>query len=290
MHKFYRSAILVLLVSLLLALAVVAQTPQASSQPTQFTFVVFGDNRPNRPNHPQPDAFKAILREINALAPAFAVNTGDCIFGSLSKSRRQEQYNDYVQTTQALLKAKVYLAIGNHEIRNSAANQEFFTKQLGALYYSFDYGDSHFIILNSEAVGQTGRITGDQLEWLKEDLKKARAARYKFVFLHRPLYPIDGHMGDCLDRYPKDRDALHNLFVRNRVTTVFVGHEHLFHTQVKNGVRYIITGGGGAFLYPSVYGRGDFHHYVVVSAGDKLEMKLVKPASHGKPAEVIPIK
>ena len=290
MQKLHRSA--VFLVCLVLALAAAAQppVPQPAEQPAQFTFVVFGDNRPNRPNHPQPDAFKKILGEINALEPAFAVNTGDCIFGSRNGTRLEKQYSDYVETTRSLLKAKVYLAIGNHEIQDSRASQEFFEKQIGALYYSFDYGDSHFIILDSGVVGETHRITGDQLEWLKKDLEKARAARHKFVFLHEPLYPVDGHMGQCLDRYPKDRDALHSLFARNRITAVFAGHEHLFYAQVKNGVRYIITGGGGAPLYPSIYGKGDFHHYIAVSAaGDKVEMKVVKPALHGKPAEEFPI-
>lgn len=290
MQKLYQSA--VFLACLVLGLAAAAQTPvpQVADQPVQFTFVVFGDNRPNLPKGAQPAAFKTILGEMNALDPAFAVNTGDCIFGSQNRARLEQQYNEYLETTQSLLKSKVYLAIGNHEILGSSANHAFFEKQLGALHYSFDRGDSHFIILDSEVVGETRRITGDQLEWLKEDLAKARAAHHKFVFLHRPLYPVDGHMGDCLDRYPEDRNALHSLFVRNRITVVFAGHEHLFDSQVKNGVRYVITGGGGAPLYPSLQGKGDYHHFVVVSvAGDKVEMKLVKPALHGKPAEVIPV-
>ena len=102
------------------------------------------------------------------------------------------------------------------------------------------------------------------------------------------MYPVGGHLGKCLDMYPKERDTLHNLFVQNRITAVFAGHEHLFNEHVKNGVRYIITGGGGASLSPSIYGTGDFHHYVVVSVkGGKVEMKVVKPAQDGKPQEEI---
>lgn len=259
-------------------------TTMAAEKPESFTFVVFGDNRPDRPDLPQPEAFKIMLREADARRPAFAVNTGDCIYGSSNKQLREKQYKDYCDTLQSLFKPKVYLALGNHELHGGRASQEFFAKELGNIYYSFDYADSHFIVLDSEVVGEAGHITGKQLEWLKEDLKKSRAARHKFVFLHRPLYPVDGHMGRSLDQHPAERDALHRLFVQNRITAVFAGHEHLFHTQIKNGVRYVITGGAGAFLYPSVEGKGDFHHFVLVSVdGDKLEMKVVREGRSGKP-------
>lgn len=286
MRRSIRLLCLMVAITSLMAVSMAADTPADK----QFTFVVFGDNRPNQPSHAQPETFKKILKEIDALNPAFAVNTGDSIYGSSNRERLRQQYADYTKTVRSLLRAKVYLALGNHEILGSRANQEFFAKELGAPYYSFDYGGSHFVVLDSELVGEAGRITGKQLEWLKEDLEKSRAARHKFVFFHRPMYAVDGHLGRCLDMYPDDRDALHALFVRSRITAVFAGHEHLFHEQVKNGVRYIITGGAGAFLYPSIKGGGDFHHFIVVSVdGDKVEMKVVKPALRGKPAEEIPI-
>jgi 3',5'-cyclic AMP phosphodiesterase CpdA len=267
-----------------------AQTP-LPQEPKSFTFVVFGDNRPDKPNLAQPGVFKTILKAIDEVNPAFAVNTGDCIYGSYDLSRVKEQYEEYASLTRTLLRARTYLALGNHEVLDSKANHDFFAKELGGLYYSFDHADCHFIVLDSEVVGETGRISGEQLKWLKEDLHKARAARYKFVFLHRPLYPVDGHMGKCLDQFPKDRDALHSLFVRNRISAVFMGHEHLFYEQVKNGVRYVITGGGGAGLYPSIHGEGDFHHFVAVSVGeDKIEMKVIKPSLNGRPAEEIRVK
>ena len=279
MRKHYRYIVIFFLICVIAAGTFVS----AATKPERFTFIVFGDNRPNRPELAQPGTFKIILRDIDSLNPAFAINTGDSVYGASGNTLR-EQYKDYQETIGSLLKTKVHLALGNHEILGSRSNQEFFAKELGNLYYSFDYGDAHFIVLDSEYVGETGRIAGKQLEWLKEDLEKSRTAQYKFVFFHRPMYPVDGHIGKCLDQYPKERDALHKLFVQYRIAAVFAGHEHLFDYQFKNGVRYIITGGAGAFLYPSIKGEGDYHHYVVVSVnGDKLEMKVVKPALQGKP-------
>lgn len=253
-----------------------------------FTFAVFGDNRPDSIGKGQPAIFKEILKQVDTLSPAFAVNTGDCIYGAPTLKQIQQQYKEYKDTVSSLLRTKVYLAIGNHEVRESKLCQDFFQKELGSLYYSFDFGNSHFIVLDSEVIGQAHRITGEQLEWLKQDLFKSRAARHKFVFLHQPLYPVDGHMGRCLDKYPEERDALHRLFVRNRVTAVFAGHEHLFHSERRNGVWYIITGGAGAPLYPSYKLEGDFHHYVIVSIdGDKLTVKAIRLGEDGKPDEVI---
>ena len=261
-----------------------------ADEPEPFVFVVMGDSRPNSPSQAQPGVYRDILKEIDALNPAFVVHTGDLIYGSADIETVRRQYKDFQEVTRLLLRARVYITIGNHEIQGKKANQEFFEKELGDLYYSFDHQGSHFIVLNSDTVGREARITGEQLEWLKQDLRKARAARHKFVFAHKPLYPVDGHMGKCLDKYPEERDALHQLFTRNRIDTVFTGHEHLFDEHTKNGVRYIITGGGGAFLYPSIYGTGDFYHYIVVSVlGDKVELKVVRPARNGRPSQVIPV-
>ena len=275
---------------LLVAIAGIVYAAAQGLPPQPYVFAVFGDNRPASPDLSPPDAYRTVLKKMDSFNPAFAVNTGDCVYGSWNPLTVKAQYEKYSQVTKDNLRAKVYLAIGNHEIGGNPVNQVFFAHELPGLYYSFDHGGDHFIVLDGDVIGQTNKVTGDQLEWLKEDLQKARAARHKFVFIHRPLYPVDGHMGQCLDKYPKDRDALHSLFVRNRITAVFQGHEHLFNLQTKNSVRYIITGGGGATLYPSFEGKGDFHHFVLVTVtGDKIEMKVVKPAIGVQKEDILPI-
>ncbi len=282
------------LIGLLLGIALVATvfTMYADNlvKPQPFTFAVFGDNRPGTPYSAQPNSFRTVLKVMSAFNPEFAINTGDCVYGSSDLGKLKSQYQDYTDTVKSCLDKKVYLAIGNHEMHAGRAGQAFFEKELGGLYYSFDRGNAHFIVLDSDLAGQTERIMGDQLEWLKQDLYNSRAARFRFVFFHEPLYPVDGHRGSSMDRYVKERDALHGLFVRNRITAVFAGHEHLFNIQKKNGVLYIITGGGGAATYPSIEGEGDFYHFVLVTIdGDKLEMKVVKPAMGSMPQEVLPV-
>ena len=282
MRNIHRASALILIVGLAISIFNLLPLARADSI-GPFTFAVFGDNRPNRPVTTQPDVFKKILTEINAVHPAFAVNTGDCIYGSAKFSRVEAQYKGYQDTVESLLKAKTYLAIGNHEMCWGKASQELLAREMGKLYYSFDHGNSHFIVLDSEIVGENSKITGDQLAWLKKDLVDSRAARHRFVFLHEPLFPVGGHRGSSMDRFPSDRDALHSLFVRNRITAIFMGHEHLFHEEMRNGVRYIITGGAGASVYPSPEGHDDFHHYVLVTVdGDNVSMKAVRNGLQGK--------
>lgn len=283
------ACLFIALILLLTGLGAFADTPKAVDA-RAFTFAVFGDNRPNQPGSRQPAAFRKVLTEMDAMHPDFAVNTGDCVYGSSDVTKLSSQYKDYLDTVATLTKTKVYLALGNHEIHGTGT-QGFFKRELGALYYSFDVGDSHFIVLDSEVVGQAGRVMGEQLDWLRDDLHKSRAARHKFVFFHRPMYPVDGHLGNSMDQYPKDRDQLHSLFVRNRIEAVFTGHEHLFNAQYRNGVRYFITGGGGAFVSPSYVGEGDFHHFMLVSVDDdKVTMRVVKIAERGHPSESFEVK
>lgn len=208
--------------------------------------------------------------------PDFAIGTGDYIHGADSQETLRAQWNAFFWALQPLQARKpVYFvpAPGNHEIRGGAGNR-LFLEYFKRLFFSFNWAGSHFAILNTEEPGRESRIAGQQLTWLKQDLAGAQTASHIFVALHRPLFPVSLHKGDSLDEYPKERDALHALFVRYRVTCVFAGHEHLYNRQVRDGIQYIITGGAGADLYASPT-KGGFHHFLYVTAdpvGYKVEV------------------
>jgi 3',5'-cyclic AMP phosphodiesterase CpdA len=143
------------------------------------------------------------------------------------------------------------------------------------LYYSFKVGDFLFVVLDSDIAGQEKKITDGQYEWLKRVLSAA-GFQHKFVFVHHPLYPAKGrHYGESLDEYPAERDRLDELFVRDRVDMVFVGHQHLYLRKSKDGVMQIITGGGGAPLYAGDR-EGGFYHFVLVTVdGDRVKGKVI---------------
>lgn len=229
-----------------------------------LTFGVFGDCRPGERNYSP--VLEKMAREMAARRPAFVIGTGDYVEGSRDEATMRAQWAWFfrgIAPLQSFGPVPVALAPGNHDIVGSRRNQHIYREYFDDLYFSFSRGPYHFIILDSEEPGREGRIVGEQLAWLKANLAAHRAAKLTFVALHRPLYPVAVHRGNSLDRYPEHRDALHRLFVDEGVDCVFMGHEHLYHRQERDGVDYVITGGAGAPLYAPP-DRGGFYHYLMV--------------------------
>lgn len=153
---------------------------------------------------------------------------------------------------------KIYIAPGNHDI-NDIWSLKVFLKYFPDLYYSFYDNDTLFIFLNTELPEEKGKISGEQLEWLKKEL--SRDFKFKFVFLHRPLFPIFAGRG--LDRFKNERDELHSLFKKHSVSMVVSGHDHLYNRSVKDGVTYIIcAGAGGQYRFPAFNDTRYYFRYI----------------------------
>lgn len=213
---------------------------------------------------------RQLAADMAAQYPQFVLGTGDYIEGANDEATVREQYQGFFRALEPLQtrgRVPVALAPGNHDIRGSRTNQAIFRELFRGLYYSFDVGAYHFVILDTEEPGREGRIAGAQRTWLKRDLAQNRHAALTFITLHRPLFPVDGHIGSSLDVNIPERDALHRLFVQEGVDCVFAGHEHLYHRQQRDGVDYIITGGAGAPLYAKPR-AGGFYHYLLVTADE----------------------
>jgi len=248
------------------ALALFGALPVWGQAPEGVRFTVFGDNRGGKDGR-QPAVFSRLVRQMAALDPEFVIGTGDYIYGSASQDTLRTQWNEFfaaMAPLQARRTTYFVPAPGNHEIAGGDG-RALFLHYFRRCYFSFNRGGSHFIVLDSEVPGQESRIAGEQLQWLKRDLAAAANAVCIFVAVHRPLFPVGLHKGDSLDMYPAERDALHRLFAQNRVTCVFEGHEHLYNRQTRDGVVYIITGGGGADLYATPE-NGGLHHFLSVKA------------------------
>ncbi len=124
-------------------------------------------------------------------------------------------------------------------------------------YYSFDWGPVHFVSLDSEgALSRTSDMrANDMLDWLAADLAATKKP-WKVAFFHHPPYtysPKHGGDGDALEKIVP-------LLEAHGVQVVFNGHNHFYERSVpirggfttateKGGVTYVVTGGGGAFLY-----------------------------------------
>ncbi len=227
----------------------------------RFTFVVIGDTRSGG------DDYRDLVQRAMNYKPDFVVNTGDML-SSPSRSR----WADFLEKSKPIT-VPYFLTVGNHDV-NDKKSEELYKEEVdlpgNKLYYSFTVGDSLFIVLDSNIPDQDKKIIGDQYKWLEQILSTSDK-KYKFVFVHHPLYPEKGrghHYGGSLDQYPKERDRIQSLFVRYKVTMVFTGHEHLYLRKTVDGIMHIITGGGGALLYAEEE-KGGFYHFILVKVGEK---------------------
>jgi hypothetical protein len=278
---------LVVWIALVVACATGASPPQLAPVPpeTPFTFVVVGDNRGDSTGKQYP-VFLEIVKAINEASPSLVLNTGDMINGYAGEDEAlwRRQWKGYREAI-ASLTAPVFHAPGNHDVFDQPSARLW--KELwGPTYYAFDYGCARFIALDTET--EKSRLGKVQFKWLGERLKGA-GKRHVFLFFHKPLFPVDGHIGSSLDKYPGERDRLHQLFVQYRrvIKGVFQGHEHMYNFEKLDGVPYYIIGGGGAELYMPP-GLGGFHHFVLVSVtADKVSAEVRKVGGKPEPPKAV---
>lgn len=136
------------------------------------------------------------------------------------------------------------VTVGHNEIEDFGANK--FYRHFGPYFFSFHLGNSYFIFLDS--TGQTSWKW--QMRWLRNELDLAGQYRFRFVFLNHSLFSLPD-FDSYNSRYVLDAtlgDELKGLFRKYGVTAVFSSGVPAFHETYSQGVRYIVTGGGGGLL------------------------------------------
>jgi 3',5'-cyclic AMP phosphodiesterase CpdA len=252
-----------------------AEEPCPEQDEEGLLIAIVGDTRPGR-NLQIPETFPKIIEILNDIEPDAVFHAGDIIYGKTkNKKRLAEEYKDFLDL-KSRLSPPLYIAAGNHDIWDEHSS-DLFQKTFGYLYRTILLGNNSFILLNSEIPGQTCRITGDQRAWLESELKRSSERGNRiFVFIHRPMYPVKKHIGSSMDKFPEERDVLHQLFKKFGVYAVISGHEHLYRYMEKEGVHYIISGGGGKKLYGNEEGGG-FHHFLLFKIQkEKIHYSVVK--------------
>ena len=217
----------------------------------QQSFALIGDTHVGLAS----SIYPSFIETIDKLGITTIIHLGDAV----NKANSGAQWTAFEEMTGT--ERTIHLVPGNHDVDGSGSlgRPEFRAKFLPQPYYSFSDDDTLFVILNTELPGQRGTITGAQYRWAETELQKS--FRYKFVFLHRPLFPaVPGH---GLDSNPVERDRLHDLFARTGVSAVFSGHDHVYRRSQKDDITYVIASGGGGPLYFSA-ASGGFFHYVIV--------------------------
>jgi acid phosphatase type 7 len=148
-------------------------------------------------------------------------------------------------------------SIGNHDYQSArgAAYYRYFGSRAGPAfkgYYSYDIGDWHAIVLNSELVyrGSSSERSAQEA-WLRKDLSE-RGKPCTLAYFHRPLFSSGAHGAS------PQMKGLYEILSRGRVDLIINGHEHhyeRFRPQTPegiadsvNGMEQIIVGTGGGPL------------------------------------------
>jgi hypothetical protein len=141
----------------------------------------------------------------------------------------------------------------NEHIGNNASLDSLSTDQ-SKLSYSFDFQGSHFVVINTDPVGNDAHApTG----FLADDLAaaQARGVQHSFVFGHKPAFtyyygadpahPLPATPSG-LDNFPAARNAFWNV-IEQYGAVYFCGHEHIFNMmQPQGGAWQILVGSGGS--------------------------------------------
>lgn len=291
---------------------------------TAFTFIVAGDSRPAKADLPPPPQPGEILAAAKPASAAFVVWTGDTIYG-LSPEQPDviaQQYQAFFKLAQTA-GVPVFTAPGNHEMDirikgpgpnaqkevGSADMEALYRTNMGLaanapIYGSFSYGNSHFVVLNTEEIPPAGQkrsqgaqatadlnldpgyVSPAELQWLKQDLD-ANKAVHTFVFMHHPIKPQKSDM--ALDA--QSAAALTKQFGSYKnISYVLASHEHLYYNPQTNDTTpppnrtdpsglppvYLVSGGAGAPLVGTP-ATGGFYHYLVFQVnGNQVNARLVK--------------
>jgi acid phosphatase type 7 len=213
------------------------RTAPAAGDDVPVRFAVFGDSGDG-------GIGQAAVRDRLIATPVdLILHTGDVAY--TTGTLEQFEHN-FFRFYEGLLKSvAIFPVAGNHEYYTDAAApfiEVFALPENGGVagrerWYSFDFGDVHFVGLDTEQLGP------EQTEWLDRDLSDNQR-RWTVVYFHRPPFSSGYHGNSSVVE-----EAFVPVLRRHDVPIVFAGHEHSYErTRSMGGVTYVITGGGGKLI------------------------------------------
>jgi len=200
---------------------------------TAFRFGYMSDSQAGRGIHAQ---CATLMASLNPRMITFG--------GDASDDPTWESWDeDFFVPEQEALNAEVPFvnAPGNHE--GWTALTRAYTQGPegdGEGYFSFDYGDAHFLVLNTQI---DRKHSSDQWAFAAADLA-ATTQPWKIVVFHKSGYVSGGHGEDLDMRLMSDQ-----VFVPNEVDLTLSGHNHFYQHNEAGGIHHVVIGSTGGTLY-----------------------------------------
>lgn len=192
----------------------------AQTEPENFKILLFGDPQPR--NDLEVDYIaQDVVSELIGDKSAFGVTLGDIAFDNLRTFKSLNQ-------TISLIGIPWYNVIGNHDLNLDARERKFvnetYESTYGPSYYSFDYGQVHFVVLdNIDWAPPNDRVNRwhyepgfgqRQLDFLKQDLAMIPETQMVVLMMHVPI------MG------AKDKSEFFELIEKRPYCVSISGHTH----------------------------------------------------------------
>ncbi len=207
-----------------------------------FRFMAYGDARS------QPAAHEAVVRAMLAVPADFLVHTGDMV--ETGDSARD--WESFFQVETPLLRERaIFACVGNHELHLASQGEVPFLRYFGTaptstakLYETFRWSTTRFFLLNA-----MDEWTGEERDWLANALEAARSETdldLRIAVLHHGPFSSGPHG-------PNKRllaGGVLQLLERGGVDLVLSGHDHTYERGRRGSLKYLVTGGAGAPLYP----------------------------------------
>jgi hypothetical protein len=292
---------------LLSVVSAVAQTgPTFSINEKQISsplsFIVYGDQRftdPQNTTSASPTMRQLLVKQIAREQPAAVILNGDVPNAGHAKN----DYAVYLSETKAWRDAGLLVipALGNHEMHGveTACLENWwstFPQLRNRRWYSTQIGSRLYVI----ALDSTSSLLAgtQQAKWLDEQMSGLDpTVDFVVLTLHHP--PV----ADIQTRYQIDHNPRPNeIALRDYLAQkqrkiharilVSAGHIHNYERQQRDGITYLVTGGGGAKPYlidrtPEDLYQGmefpNFHYVKFVLQGNVLKGTMYRAADPNNP-------
>jgi predicted phosphodiesterase len=240
---------------------------------TPFAVAWWADNHANTPIVRQHIAH-LMAKKADLLAVA-----GDIVNSGTQLSEWHDYWFKPLEYLQCAQTIPVLYARGNHEGEN-ALPYAYSALPGNEAWFAFDYGNSRFIFLDTEAITT---VAPEQLAWLQAELQRpeTQQAAFRIVCFHKPPF-ANFWNGGGYNGEPFTRTDWVPLFAQHHVDFVICGHAHNYNRGLSNNVVYIVTGGGGGTLdteyvagwplYTVSYSR--YHYDLLSVAGNTLTWQV----------------
>lgn len=298
-----------MLLALSLSVANVAVSRAADTEPPHFSvpapagagplnFVVYGDTRfTTRSGVSNGRARRALVQRIAEEHPAAIFIGGDLVYQGSDPADYRVYKSETAQWSREAI--PIFPALGNHEFRGceddvSACLDNWwdtFSSLRGARWYSVTVGSKLLaLVLDSDAALKRG---SPQRAWLEREIVGADPdIQFIMIVLHfppvrDPIYPSgrdEQEVARYLSRKAKER-SLHAKVV------VVGSHVHNYERYLRDGVTYLVSGGGGAKPHPAFRFFGELsqlktsvnYHYIRITLEDgRLTGTMVRFEASGR--------